>query len=863
MRTLGIGALALCFVVACGDDNHSTGDAGTPDGSGADAMPDGGITTALCSYVDPPAVSDVGTPVTAGALQAGAAERVLPVPVGTALGGYTARAGFLASTAPVDNRKVAISGTFLPSVGFSAQPRVKALALTAGGETVVILKMDAIFVYEGMLYDVEDALGPAFHGHVIITASHSHSAWAQFTGHGPLKLGAGQLRDVVYHRFVDTLVGTAQDALAAEQAAKIGIYANTNFDPDGIITHDRRGENDGLPGGNRKDDHLYMIRVDSVAGAPIAAAMVFGMHGTLEAEDNPLATSDAPGDLERVMEEQFGSNVIVMHLQSAGADVSPSGHGGLDCNSKPGRATDPCFPFGQEEGHGRAALDQLMSAYTLAGGDMQSNLPISMLTRSIETGPNPATFSIRSGALQYAAWDGVTLPDGKVYVDGSTTQLASPIDEFNAPVGGALCQEAEPEFPAAEIPGDEGVLPYGSCLKLDIAGSILGPIFDIDFGVDDTHPVCEMTRTTISALRIGDYVIGTMPGELSVLLADHLRETSPNDAEHTILLGYAQGHVGYMLRPEDWVLGGYEPSVTFWGPLEAEYIGERLAELMPLAQGTTHADGGAGGKTHVATATITDTMPIDNPAPEAGTVPTDVPTQTWVRSGTPAQAQPATTIPRISGIATFVFYGDDPLVKSPHVTLMRFFDDGSVGPATRQSGRVVDDAELIVSYTPVPLVRNGTDPQHHVWAVEWQAVPWLGEPGLDSLDQRGGVPLTGYYFHVEGDGWTLDSGIFQVVAGGLTVGNVARTAGNVSVGVQWFAPKGWRLMDMNLPSNQPVPVRSQTAIVTLLNADGTTAGTRTSTTDANGTVTVQDAAGATKFHVADQFGNTSVDTPLP
>src|SRR6185437_3293854 len=130
--------------------------------------------------------------------------------------------------------------------------------------------------------------------------------------------------------------------------------------------------------------------------------------------------------------------------------------------------------------------------------------------------------------------------------------VASPVDEFNAPVGAGLCQDATAMFPAAAIDGDDGILPYGSCLRLDLAAPILGPIAGVDFGVGDTHPVCEETRTTISALRINDYVIGTMPGELTVLLASYLRTRSPVDADHTILVGYSQGHVGYMLRPEDW-----------------------------------------------------------------------------------------------------------------------------------------------------------------------------------------------------------------------------------------------------------------------------------------------------------------------
>ncbi|MGE5186445.1 MAG: hypothetical protein ACM31C_30525 [Acidobacteriota bacterium] len=833
----GLLALALALA-ACGGD-HST-------------PPDAGVSTDNCSYVPLVPTAHAGETVAPAALQAGAAERVLDVPVGTALGGYTARAGFLGAAGVVDTRKIAISGAFNPSIGVETAPRAKAVALTAGDETVVIVKIDMIFVYEGMLYDLEQRLGPDFAGKVLLASSHSHSAWAQFTEHGPLKLGAGQFRQLVYDRFLDAAEGAARDALAARRPAKIGFFFDGNFDPNGDIHHDRRSENDALPGGNRKDDHFFMIRIDGTDGAPIAAIPIFGEHGTLQSEDNPLATTDAPGALERVFQEQFDSKVVVMHLQSAGGDNSPTGHGGLDCSLKPGKASDPCLPWTSEEGHGRVAAPVMMSAWQAAGATMQDTIALAMLSRSIETGPKPETFTIRGGALKYAPFDLNKTPDGVIYNDDGS--LKSPIDEFDAPVGAGLCESQTAMFPAAAIPGTDGLLPYGSCLRLDAAGSILGQIFNIDFGVDESHPVCESTRTTISALRIGDYLVGTMPGELTVLLADSLRKGSPIAADHTILVGYSQGHVGYMLTPEDWMLGGYEPSVTFWGPLEAEHIAEKLLELMPMALSPTRGDGSVDSATRVAVAPATDNLAIDNPAPMAGTVPQTVPPDVWARTGHPDQAQPAAQVTRVSGIATFVWIGDDPQVQTPHVTLEAETSPGSgtYAPVVRRSGRSVDDQDFTIAYTPEPLQRSG--PQTHVWVAEWQAVPWLGMPNLDSLDDRGGLPLGNYRFHVEGAGWQLDSSPFAVVAGGVYL-TATRGGGNIAVGVRWFAPKGWRLMDLVTNSNSPVPVRSQAVTVELLNATGVAIGTSSVTTDASGNVSVADNALATQVRVTDRFGN--------
>lgn len=840
MRTR-VSAIAFVYALAaCGDD----------------APPKTGVTTEQCKYEPMPQTARAGGTVTAGPLTAGAAERVLDIPVGTALGGYTSRAGFLGSAGVVDTRKIEISGAFNPSIGISSAPRVKAVALSAGGETVVLLKFDAIFVYEGMVFDLEQRLGPDYAGKVIISASHSHSAWAQFTGHGPLKLGAGQMRQLVYDRFLDAFAATAQEALDARRPARIGVFYDGNFDPMNQINRDRRGDNNMLPGGDRKDDQFFMIRIEGTDGVPIAAIPIFGEHGTLNDDDNPFASTDSTGALERVFQEQFDSPVVVMHLQSAGGDNSPVGHGNIDCNNKPGRSGDPCFQWLKEEGHGRAAAATMMAAWEAAGSAMRDSIEIEMLSRSIELGPSPETFRIRDGALAYAPFDLERLPDGVIYEGGASSgPVASPIDEFNAPVGAALCESRSAMFPAAAIPGTDALLPYGSCLRLDVAGEILGEIFSIDFGVDDKHPVCETTRTTISALRLGDYLIGTMPGELTVLLADRVRRGSPVGPEKTIVLGYSQGHVGYMLTPEDWLVGGYEPSITFWGPLEGEYIAEQLVKLMPLALTAEREDGAAEGATKVATATIVDDFGIDDPAPMAGTVPETVPETVWARTGTPTQAQPAAQIPRIAGIATFVWIGDDPSAKTPRVTLQYEASPNTWQPVTRRSGRFVEDSEIVIAYTPDPLQRRG--PQTHYWVAEWQAVPWVGAVELDSLADRGGVPLGRYRFHVEGKGWTLDSDPFEVVPGGVNA-TATRSGSNISVTVRWHAPKGFRLLDMSLMSNQPIPVKNQQVTIELLDASNTVLSTATPTTNGSGVVTLPDQAQATSVRVVDRFGNAQV-----
>ena len=205
--------------------------------------------------------------------------------------------------------------------------------------------------------------------------------------------------------------------------------------------------------------------------------------------------------------------------------------------------------------------------------------------------------------------------------------------------------------------------------------------------------------------------------------------------------------------------------------------------------------------------------------------------------------------------ATFVWIGDDPLTKTPHVTL-QIKTGSTFADVTRRSGRVVEDGEIVLAYTPTPLQRSG--PQTHYWVAEWQAVPWVGAPNVDGLDARGGVPTGTYRFHVEGSGWTLDSNEFAVVEGGVVLTQPMRTGGDVRVTVAWSAPKGWRMMDEVFVSNQPVPIRGQQVTVELLDVGGAVIGTAaTVTTDTGGHAQITDAAGSVMVRITDRFMNVS------
>jgi neutral ceramidase len=840
-------ALTLLLSVGCGDDGSSVSDDAGP-------VPDGGIdfgptvpaSTDHCSYVDLPATANAGGTVEEGTIEAGAAELVHDFPVGATLGAYTGRVTALGEGRTPDGRTEPTSGSFTPSIGIETRNKAKAIVLRAGGETVVILKSDVGLADAAITHRVEERLeevhGESFAGKVLWATSHTHSGFAQYTSNTILYLGLGQKREEIATRVVEDLVTVAGLALDNLEPARVGIASNDMFDPDDQVTRDRRDANDELMGGPKKDDFLVVMRVDAMDGSPIAIATVFGIHGTVLGADNLLVSTEGPGTIERAVEENFDEPVVVMHLQGAGGDVSPAGSGGIDCDG------DPCYNFARLETIGRYARDAILTTWMNAGDMLQDELAMEMVTRSVDLGPDWETFTVRDGDLEYSPWDGRTIPDLEIF-DGMGNVI-SPLEEFNAPHGAGLCgQFGGALFPQSQMPGtrsEQG--PYRSCMSIDDAAPRFTDLLDLPIG---QTPSCASTRLTLSALKIGDWSFLTAPGEPVTLWAQTLRERAPAGADRTVVIGYAQDHMGYLLTVEDWLAQGYEPSINIWGPLEGEYILEKILELAPLAETPEREDAVAGFADRWLPDPVDDSDldGIDS-APMAGTVPATPWERVYVHTGEMlTSSQPPSTLPRLES-AYFSWIGEDTWVETPVVTLQRM-EEGSWVDVERRSGRPVQDQDLLLTYTPDPLNPEDGESQTHHWAVEWQAVtPW-GTPDLDEVEDRFGVPVGMYRFHVEAGGYSLDSDAFEVTPATMNV--TASYAGGMLTGTATFhAPNGFRLLHPRMPSNQPVPANGT---VTLTVDRGGATETIEATLDENGGFSVATGSGVDSVEVVDRFGN--------
>jgi hypothetical protein len=110
-----------------------------------------------------------------------------------------------------------------------------------------------------------------------------------------------------------------------------------------------------------------------------------------------------------------------------------------------------------------------------------------------------------------------------------------------------------------------------------------------------------------------------------------------------------------------------------------------------------------------------------------------------------------------------------------------------------------------------------------------------------------------------GKAYDLTSTPFEVVPATLGV-TVTRAGTEFSAAVRLHAPKGYRLLDMDLASNAPVPVRAGSFTVTLA---GTTLGPQTVAITADGDLVVDAAAEAdsvTAVTIVDAYGNSRTVT---
>jgi neutral ceramidase len=311
--------------------------------------------------------------------------------------------------------------------------------------------------------------------------------------------------------------------------------------------------------------------------------------------------------------------------------------------------------------------------------------------------------------------------------------------------------------------------------------------------------------------------------------------------------------------PEDWLLGGYEPNINIWGPLQAEYILEQTLEMASVVlQSSVREPADPIGRfspTEYAFTPFLDEQP--DTTPSAGTAFLEAPEYFWTPLEMPLDLSPPEALARVQGTIQIAWEGGDPAVDQPRIVLERE-ENGEWQEVVSPSGHPVTEAgpEILLAHTPDPLYPSHADQTHRYWAA-WQAVGSVGE--------RNSLPLGVYRLAVSGKRylggatswpWPTEAYAFQSEPFNLEPASIRITEINDGYALSLDGPtNGWRMVDYDGDSRGENPVSGPLTVLW-----ETPDGTSTQNVEAvlNGQsswLDLQAPTDAMRLIVEDVFGN--------
>ncbi|MGM0576888.1 MAG: neutral/alkaline non-lysosomal ceramidase N-terminal domain-containing protein [Myxococcota bacterium] len=283
------------------------------------------------------------------------------------------------------------------------------------------------------------------------------------------------------------------------------------------LHNDRRCEN-----GPIQDDTLGLVKLERVEDDSTLAILVnYAMHGTVLGSSDFVLSSDASGAVEHGIEHALDEPTDVLFLQSWAGDMAP-----------------------------RYPKDRV----TEAGFDLR------------ERYTELDAIAIEAAEVITPALDGIETtdePEIRVVTEPfpiDSAEINPPEFAEKYPYGGIYCINAEGRC-------GEDAEPF--------TPSDLACLLD---GFDE-----EMTVfwTWISAVRVGDLGLVTLPGEPLTSVGTDLRDEAleATGLEDVFVLGYGQGYLSYLLHADDYYMGGYEASSALMGPGFGQYLVDMGASI--------------------------------------------------------------------------------------------------------------------------------------------------------------------------------------------------------------------------------------------------------------------------------------------
>jgi len=563
-----------------------------------------------------------------GPLRAGTGLRQLELPPGHSTAGY-AQSPLLGVPRPADEPGSAFTGIFPATRGQQSPPTARALVLDNGVNRLVLARIDAIFVTDQLLERVVDLAkneaGIDLAGRLILNATHTHDAGCRFSRRS---LVASMTRAQpeggknALAHGVDTYSQESTDRVARAVALAAKEAVDTL----------RPAKVGYARSQNRTAGHDRRCENDDVYGSDFIDPTVTVLRVDEAESGRPIAVAFHYGLHGTIYGEDNRSLSVDApgHAEFAVEESFDTPMMAMFLQGSGGDVAPSGGPFDGSQAMRRAALDLAQSVVRAReAAQTRREVPLQVLARRV-----PMTF------------------DGLGYRDG----------EFE-PDGAILCQYLHGGCPPVELTPDQV-----SCMGAALEGQ-------------------GKYTTAVAAARIGDLALVTLPGEpMSAVGMEAQKYAESLGFAAAIAVGYAQDHNGYILFAPDWLRGGYEPTISFWGWRFADYVVAQAVDVLRELKTGTAVDKRPVAEPDLATEAYEPVKPADS-VPEPGVI-ADVPE----------------AVQRLDEVE-FAFHGGDPAFGTPEVVLEKKSADGSWGTVLQRGWLPVSNlrgGDVPVFYESIP-----------------------------------------------------------------------------------------------------------------------------------------------------------------
>jgi neutral ceramidase len=446
----------------------------------------------------------------------------------------------------------------------------RTIVLQRGDRKVALVSADMGAIPNGLVVDAAKRVAARGYSdrNVIVSASHTHSAatgyfnYSAFNTVAPTDTTPGQfaigepanekLYSFLSRQIAESIRRADRDLAPARagwgSARLLGVTENRSIEAHlanhGIIEAFGHGHVSMDPKGyvHTIDPHVSVLRVDKVGGGnrtPIGMWSTFADHGTVVKPTFAYYNADHHASAARVAEDRIRRIADVPASQEVVNSYGNSDEGDITAG------IEHSGPAGAHE-VGRDEARSMIRAWRDAGRSLDATPKLSLRwTRACFCGRATAAGPVDDEAV-------VGLP----FLTGSEENRGPLYDETGIPFEG-----------------------YRTPVATQRQGNKIQTIRD----PNGVFP----SAVSLSALRVGESVIVTVPGEMSEGMGRRLRHAVGKAArgsgiERVVVSGLANDFIQYLTTPDEYGRQHYEGGSTLFGPATGVFVQERLAELVSL-----------------------------------------------------------------------------------------------------------------------------------------------------------------------------------------------------------------------------------------------------------------------------------------